>query len=75
MTGPNRVAVPKNINLSSIIYAAMDNFDHEESTPSGTEGSHDTILVLIQKSDMVEIQEVWRYQQVVGKQKESKLHS
>ena len=53
----------------------MDNFDHEESTPSGTEGSHDTILVLIQKSDMVEIQEVWRYQQVVGKQKESKLHS
>ena len=53
----------------------MDNFDHEESTPSDTEGSHDTILVLIQKSDMVEIQEAWRYQQVVGKQKESKLHS
>ena len=51
------MAVPKNINLSSIINAAMDNFDHEESTPSGTEGSHDTILVLIQKSDMVEIQE------------------
>ena len=51
------MAVPKNINLSSIINAAMDNFDHEESAPSGTEGSHDTILVLIQKSDMVEIQE------------------
>ena len=51
------MAVPNYINLSSIIHAAMDNFDHKESTLSGTEGSHDTILALIEKSDMVEIQE------------------
>ena len=35
----------------------MDNFDHEENTLSGVVGSHDTILVLFQKPDMVEIQE------------------
>ena len=31
----------------------MDNFDHEENTPSGIGGSHDTILVLFQKSDEI----------------------
>ena len=35
LTGPNRVPVPKNINSSSIICGAMDNFDHEENTLSG----------------------------------------
>ena len=49
--------VPKNINSSSIIHGAMDNFDHEENTLSGIGGSHNTILVLFQKPDMVEIQE------------------
>ena len=29
--GPNKVPVPKNINSSSIIHGAMDNFDHEEN--------------------------------------------
>ena len=57
LTGPNRLPVPKNINSSSIIHGAMDNFDHEENTFSGIGGSHDTILVLFQKPDMVEIQE------------------
>ena len=57
LTGPNRVPVPKNMNSSSIIHGAMDYFDHEESTLSGIEGSHDTILVLFQKPDMVQIQE------------------
>ena len=49
--------VPKNINSSSIIHGAMDNFDHEENTFSGIGESHDTILVMLQKPDMVEIQE------------------
>ena len=33
----------------------MDNFDHEKNTSSGIGGSHDTILVLFQKSDEIEI--------------------
>ena len=57
LTGPNRVPVPKNISSSLIIHGAMDNFDHEENTLSGIGGSHDTILVLFQKPDMVEVQE------------------
>ena len=57
LTGPNRVPVPKNINSSSIIHGAMDNFDHGENTLSVIGGSHNTILVLFQKPDMVEIQE------------------
>ena len=35
----------------------MDNFDHEENTSSGIGGSHDTILVLFQKSDEIKINE------------------
>ena len=35
----------------------MDNFDHEENTSSGIGGSHDTILVLFQKSDEIETNE------------------
>ena len=35
----------------------MDNVDHEESTSSGIGGSHDTILVLFQKSNEIEINE------------------
>ena len=35
----------------------MDNFDHEKNTSSGIGGSHDTILVLFQKSDEIEINE------------------
>ena len=31
----------------------MDNFNHEENTSSGIGGSHDTILVLLQKSDEI----------------------
>ena len=46
--------VPKNINSSSIIHGAMDNFDHKGNVLSGIGGSHDTILVLFQKPDMVE---------------------
>ena len=39
---------------SLIVQGAMDNFDHEENTSSGIGGSHDTILVLFQKSDEIE---------------------
>ena len=49
---PNRVPVPKNINSTSIIHDAMDNFDHDENTLSKIGGSHDTILVLFQKLGM-----------------------
>lgn len=31
----------------------MDNFDHEENTPSGKGGSHDTILMLFQNTNTV----------------------
>ena len=51
---------PKNINSSSIIHGAMDNFDHKGNTLSGVGGSHDTVLVLFQKPDMVETQELVR---------------
>ena len=57
LVGPCRVPVPENINCSSIIYGAMDNFDHEENTSSVIGGSHDTILVLFQKSDEIEVNE------------------
>ena len=40
LTGPNRVQVPKNINLSSIIHGGMDNFDHEGNTLSEIGGKY-----------------------------------
>ena len=57
LAGPCRVSVPENINCSSITYGAIDNFNHEENTSSGIGGSHDTILVLFQKCDKIEINE------------------
>ena len=57
LAGPSRVPVPENIDSSSIIHGAMENFDHEENTSSGIDGSHDTILVLFQKSDEIETNE------------------
>ena len=57
LAGPFRVPVPENIDSSSIIRGAMDNFDHEENTSSGIGGSRDTILVLFQKSDEIETTE------------------
>ena len=57
LAGLSRVPVPENINSSSIIHGAMDNFDHEVNISSGIGGSHDTILVLFQKSDEIETNE------------------
>ena len=58
LAGPSRVPVPENIDSSSKIHGAMDNFDHEENTSSGIGGSHDTIIVLFQKSDEIETNEI-----------------
>ena len=57
LAGPSRVPVPENIDSSSIIHGAMDNFDHEENTSSGAGGCHDTFLVLFQKNDEIETNE------------------
>ena len=38
-------------NHSVMIHGAMDNFDHDERTPSGIGGSHNTILMLFQNTD------------------------
>ena len=54
MTVSYRAPVAKNITSSSIFHGAMDNFDHEENTLSGIEGSHDTILMLFQKNETID---------------------
>ena len=50
-TGNFRVPVNKTIKSGTIVQAAMDNFDHDEGTLSGKNGSHDTILMLFQNND------------------------
>ena len=54
LAGSYRVPVAKNITSSSVIHGTMDNFDHEENTLPGIEGSHDTILVLFQKNKTIQ---------------------
>ena len=49
--GINHVPVPPSIQPAVFIQGAMDNFDHEENTKSGIEGSHDTILMLFQNGE------------------------
>ena len=49
--GLNHVPVPPSIQPKVLIQGAMDNFDHEENTKSGTDGSHDTILMLFQNRE------------------------
>ena len=43
---PSNEPVPPSIHSSIVIYGAMDNFGHEENTPSG-------ILMLFQNPDSV----------------------
>ncbi|XP_057301781.1 uncharacterized protein LOC130636171 isoform X1 [Hydractinia symbiolongicarpus] len=45
IAGTNRVPISKSVTSTSIIHGATDNFDHDENTPSGIGGSHDTILM------------------------------
>ena len=56
LAGSCRVPVPENIKRSSIIHGTTENVDHE-NTSFGVGGSHDTILVLFQKSAETEINE------------------
>ena len=44
--GINHVPVPPSIQPAVLIQGTMDNFDHEENTKCGIEGSHDTNLML-----------------------------
>ena len=49
--GLNHVPVPPSIQPKVLIQGAIYNFDHEENTKSGTDGSHDTILMLFQNRE------------------------
>ena len=49
--GVNYVSVPPSIHPAVLIQGATDNFDHEENTKSGIEGSYDTILILFQNGE------------------------
>ena len=40
---------PSQFDKLEFMIAAFDNFDHEESTLSGIQGSHDTVSVLFQE--------------------------
>ena len=46
--GNNRVPIPAVLESSTPLNGAMDNFDRNENTLTGTGSTHDTILVLFQ---------------------------
>ena len=46
--GVNRSPIPSTIKNDVLLHGAMDNFDHDENTPSGIGGSHDTSLMVFQ---------------------------
>ena len=48
MSGKENVPLPPSIVPKNLVQAAIDNFDHEEATPSPIGGSHDTIMVVFQ---------------------------
>ena len=50
MSGNENVPLPPSIVLGNVAQAAIDNFDHEEETPSRIEGSRDTIMVVWQNN-------------------------
>ena len=50
MSGNENVPLPPSIVPGNLVQAAIDNFDHEEGTPSRIGGSHDTIMVLFQNN-------------------------
>ena len=43
--------MPLSIQPAVPVQGAIDNFDHEENTKSGIEGSHDTILMFFQNGE------------------------
>ena len=50
MSGNENVPLPPSIVPGNLVQAAIDNFDHEEGTPSRIGGSHDTIMVVFQNN-------------------------
>ena len=46
------VPVGEIIESGTIFQGAMDNFDHDENTMSGKNGSHETIIMLFQNNDV-----------------------
>ena len=50
--GNFRVPVGETIESGTIVQGAMDNFDHDENTMPGKNGSHGTILMLFQNNDV-----------------------
>ena len=50
--GNFRVPVGETIESGTIVQGAMDNLDHDENTMSSKNGSHDTILMLLQNNDV-----------------------
>ena len=50
MSGNENVPLPPSVISENLIPAAIDNFDHEEGTPSRFSGSHDTIMFVFQNN-------------------------
>ena len=50
MSRNENVPLPPSIVPGNIVQAAINNFDHEEGTPSCIGGSHDTIMVVFQNN-------------------------
>ena len=50
----NKVPLSESITSTSIIHAAMENFDHIENSKSGKDSIHDTIMMLFQNNESKE---------------------
>ena len=50
MSGKENVPLPPVIISKNLVQAAIDNFDHEEATPSPVGESHDTVMVVFQNN-------------------------
>ena len=46
LSGNENVPLPPSVVPGNLVQAAIENFDHEEGTPSRISGSHDTIMVI-----------------------------
>ena len=50
MSANENAPLPPSVVPGHLVQAAIDNFDHNEGTPSRTGGSHDTIMVVFQNN-------------------------
>ena len=55
MSANENVPFPPSVVPGHLVQAAIDNFDHKEGTPSRTDGSHDTIMVVFQNINNIRI--------------------